>query len=240
MMRCWPSVAPFALAMLANAGAEAAKKNYSATLRADQENVPPTLGGKDPSASAVLTYDDQTRRLCGTITYRDLTGPPTSIHIRQSPSGNPEGDGPDNRSFVLPAPPGNELALSLLFDTGYQNALYAGEMYANIYTQANPSGEIRSTLYESADQSEAANVPCPTLDAGADASPPPVPRGSSGGTDGTGAMPAIPTSGTSESPRLVEKERTSDGGCAIGGGAGGALPFLAALLALVARVRGKR
>jgi hypothetical protein len=238
MIRRWPW-AIVAVAALTSASAEAAKKNYSATLTADQENVAPDLAGKDPSASLLATFDDQTKRLCGTITFRDLTGAPTAIHVRQSPQDDPTGDGPDDRKLVIPLPAGSELAYNLLFDTEYENALNAGEIYANIYTQANPNGEVRSTLYESVDQSEAANVPCPSVtpDAGADGSTRPPSSGSSGGTDGTGITP-VPAGTTT--PPAAKKASASDGGCAVGGGSD-ALPFLAALAAIVvARARGKR
>jgi hypothetical protein len=230
-----PFVLAFAFAMIASSSAHAAKTNYSATLTPDQENVPPDLGGKNPSASALFTYDDQTKRLCGKITFQDLTGRPTGIHIRQSPEGDPEGDGPDNRSFALPIPPGNELLLNLLFDTGYEEALGANEIYANIYTQTNPEGEIRSPLYVSADQSAGANIPCPAItsqDAGADASSFFPTGGSSGGPDGNGTSP-VPTPEPADA--APKKAPAGGGGCAFGGGAGEVLPFLLALAIVAAR-----
>jgi hypothetical protein len=97
----------FVATLLVGFTASAMTHNFTVDLSWDQENQlfpdggpnPINLGAHTPSGTLNATYDDVSKHLCGVISWNDLTGPPTGIHLHQAPDGKPEGDGPPRRSW---------------------------------------------------------------------------------------------------------------------------------------------
>jgi hypothetical protein len=173
-------VGTIAATFLIVSAAHAAKKNYQVDLSPDQENVTPDLGNADPTGSAKFTYDDQTKQLCGEITYTGLTGAAMGIHIHQAPPGNPEGDGvaPAQGKLIIPVGP-SPVKFNFTLPQAFADSLDADELYANIHTVKNDKGEIRSqTPWDQPANATAVVCPPPTNpDGGVSTS------SSSGGTD---------------------------------------------------------
>lgn len=132
-------LAGLALASFIGSAAVAETITYKATLNA-QSQVPPndTKG----TGTAELTYDTATKTLTWTVTFSDLTGPPTAAH------------------FHGPAEPGKTAGVAVLIGnnptspakgtatlTDAQAAdLQAGRWYVNVHTAANRPGEIRGQV----------------------------------------------------------------------------------------------
>jgi len=138
----------FALTLLV-ADAEAATKKYSGELTPGKEVDAPTLNGANPSGEIEVVFDDVTKRLCGLFRWRELTGPPTQLHIHLGPAGV---NGPDK--IALPIAPGltktsdqNGYAFNIKLSDIYATALASQGLYGNIHTATNAKGEIRDQLY---------------------------------------------------------------------------------------------
>ena len=115
-----------------------------ATLDSDGETAagtPVNLMGHDPSGTASLVFDFETKTLQYEIMVNDLTGPPTLAHIHQGAAGVAGG--------VLGCCTLDHTALSgttgALTDADV-TALFTEGLYVNIHTGANPAGEIRGQI----------------------------------------------------------------------------------------------
>jgi hypothetical protein len=131
------------IACAANALAQGAV--LSAHLNGAQENPPVTTNAT--GAGGIIILNLVTPTINGGITFSGLTPLSTQIHIHQAPSGNPTGVGPAIIPLTLAAdgltaviPPGTALS------AGQVLSLLAGELYFNVGTTANPSGEIRGPI----------------------------------------------------------------------------------------------
>ena len=131
------------IACAANALAQSAI--LSARLSGAQENPPVSTNAT--GAGGIIALNLLTPTISGGITFSGLTPLSTQIHIHQAPSGNPTGVGPGIISLTLAAdgltaviPPGTALS------AGQVLSLLAGELYFNVGTLANPSGEIRGPI----------------------------------------------------------------------------------------------
>ena len=131
------------IACVANAPAQSAIR--SAILNGAQENPPVTTSASGTGGIIILNMVSPT--ITGGITFSGLTPLSTQIHIHQAPSGNPTGVGPGIIALTLAAdgltaviPPGTALT------AGQVLSLLAGELYFNVGTTANPSGEIRGPI----------------------------------------------------------------------------------------------
>jgi hypothetical protein len=133
-------VAALSATVLMSAASFAATSNFTVKLEPGQENHGTTLNGHNPSGTAVATYDPATKKLCGKITYLDLTGPAAAMHIHQSPT-DPTADG-DPKLFIPVA--ASPVTFNFTLDTVLETALLTGHLYYNIHTAANPDGELRS------------------------------------------------------------------------------------------------
>jgi hypothetical protein len=85
------------------------------------------------------TYDKSTKTLTYTVTYAGLT--PTAGHFHL---GAPGVAGPVVITFPYVAY--SPIMGSTLLTPSQETALLAGNMYANLHTTANPSGEIRANV----------------------------------------------------------------------------------------------
>lgn len=115
-----------------------------ATLDSEQEidaGTPVNLGGHDPSGTATLTYDFETKTIQYEITTDgDLTGAPVAAHIHRGAAGV---SGPVLSCCTLSTSlSGTTQALS---DDDVA-ALFTEGLYVNIHTAANVGGEIRGQI----------------------------------------------------------------------------------------------
>ena len=94
-----------------------------------------------------VVVDPTTMEITGGMTFNGLTPSLGGHHIHQAPIGNPTMNGPiivnlllasDNVTAVVP--PNTTLTQA------QHDALLAGELYFNVHTAANPSGEIRGQI----------------------------------------------------------------------------------------------
>jgi hypothetical protein len=122
---------------------------FTATLDGAQQ-VPPVNTPATGTASVVLSADQTT--LTFSVTFANLQGTPTEIHLHNAPAGQ---NGP-----VATDANGNSLELGNLPQTTTGTAgpqtftvngafvaqLLQGNIYANIHTTAFPKGEIRGQL----------------------------------------------------------------------------------------------
>jgi hypothetical protein len=86
-------------------------------------------------------------RIVGGLVLSGLAQPPSSVSIFKAPKGHPG----DNGSFILPlfvAADGVTAVMQpdAVLDTTALAALFAGELYFNVSTPANPSGELRGAI----------------------------------------------------------------------------------------------
>ena len=137
------SVTGVSVSCVANALAQSAVR--SAILNGGHENPPVTTSATGVGGIVILNLVSPT--ITGGITFSGLTPLSSQIHIHQAPSGNPTGVGPAIVSLFLTAdgqtaiiPPGTVLS------PGQVVSLLAGELYFNVGTSANPSGEIRGAI----------------------------------------------------------------------------------------------
>lgn len=116
----------------------------SANLTGASENPPVVTGATGRGAVIV---DSTTLEITGGITITGLTPSTGGHHIHMAPAGNPTANGPviiglllasDGMTAVVPP---NSTLTQAQFD-----ALLAGELYFNVHTMANSSGEIRGQI----------------------------------------------------------------------------------------------
>ena len=128
-------------------------------IGAAQPNAKPRLFNADLSGSAVpqasgeavVTYDASTQRLSFRVFFSELSGAPTMAHFHL---GAPGSDGPAvvDISDTLVSGSGVYSGEKTVAAAGgktlaeIEAALYAGNLYLNIHTSANPSGEIRGQV----------------------------------------------------------------------------------------------
>jgi hypothetical protein len=126
------SVAPIAPAF-------AETQTYKAALTGAAQVPPVTTKG---SGTITATYDTATKKLTWTVTYTDLSGPPTAAHFH-----GPAAAGA-NAGVVVPQKDG--LASPMKGEATLTDAqaadLQAGRWYFNVHTDANKGGEIRGQV----------------------------------------------------------------------------------------------
>ncbi len=116
----------------------------SATLSGAQESPPVSTTA---SGRGAIIANPITNELTGGIVITGLTPSTGGFHIHQAPAGEPGGNGPiifslsdagDSKTFFVPA--------GTVLTADQYAALVAGELYFNVHTDAQPSGEIRGQL----------------------------------------------------------------------------------------------
>ncbi|MFK8081839.1 MAG: spondin domain-containing protein [Granulosicoccus sp.] len=106
----------------------------------------PMATAPDASGEANFTVDTATGAISGSATVMGTTGTPTAAHIHVGAVGVP-GDivlalEPNADSLVWSAPAGAAL------DAAGIESFNAGELYVNVHTEANMTGELRGQLDE--------------------------------------------------------------------------------------------
>ena len=129
-----------AVALLVAAPAAFAQtQSVKATLTAASQ-VPPNASKGTGALTA--TYDAATKKLTWSVTYADLSGPPTAAHFHGPAAATA------NAGVVVPQKDG--LASPMKGEATLTDAqaadLVAGMWYFNIHTEANKGGEIRGQV----------------------------------------------------------------------------------------------
>ena len=130
--------------LLIAAGAYAQEKavQFHATLNGSSE-VPPVQVPATGSLEAKL--DPQTHELTYTLTYQNLSAPPTAAHFH-----GPADPGQNAGVAVGIQPPFTSPAAGTAKLSGEQESqLQGGKWYVNVHTQAHPGGEIRGQVQKS-------------------------------------------------------------------------------------------
>jgi len=116
----------------------------SASLTGAAENPP---NASAATGSGAVVVNPTTMEITGGITFSGLTPTAGGHHIHQAPAGNPTANGPiiiglllasDGVTAVVPP--------NTMLTQAQYNALLAGELYFNVHTAANPTGEIRGQI----------------------------------------------------------------------------------------------
>ncbi len=116
----------------------------SASLSGGQENPPVT---STAAGRGAVFVNATTREITGGMTFSGVTPTTGGHHIHQAPSGAPTANGPVIIGLTL-APDGKSAtvpASTALTESQYA-AFLAGELYFNVHSAANPSGEIRGRI----------------------------------------------------------------------------------------------
>lgn len=144
----------------------AATTNYKATIDVKQVTPPPSSPQLSASGEAALTFDDATKKLCGTITYTGLTGPTTGVHIHVGAAGSPlSGAGAQVIEGSLESP----IAVEVTLSSNNVTKLVTSGLYINVHTAANADGEIRGQIVPNPSGSVQTCASAPTAaDAGSD------------------------------------------------------------------------
>lgn len=150
-------LAVLATSVLVTSAANATKRTFEAKMSWTQENAGTELGEHRPKGTARFTFNDETKELCGELTFSDLTGIATGVHVHQAPAGDPTGDG----TVKIEIPPmASPMNFNVKLDASFEKSLNDSELYANIHTAANPKGELR-TFSPWDEKQGAQEVPCP-------------------------------------------------------------------------------
>ena len=119
--------------------------NFTANLNGSQE-VPTPTGSTTGTGTGTLVLNTTNNTITScSVTFSNLTGPATAAHIHIAPPGTP---GPISVGLTLGAggtsPATCPANAPLTADQ--VTALLQGNLYFNVHTDANPSGEIRGQI----------------------------------------------------------------------------------------------
>ena len=128
-------------ALLVTGAASAAKKTFTGNL--DGASEAPTPVTTEATGTATLTFDDQTKKLCGKITHTGLSGAVQAAHLHE---GAPGAAG--NPFVTLDPGAGSPINVNMTLDDGQITQLVTGQFYVNLHTAANAGGEIRGDMAE--------------------------------------------------------------------------------------------
>lgn len=112
---------------------------YTAFMNGDEENPAVTTDGK---GLGIFQLDQNEKNVHFKILFTGLTSAFSAAHIHQAPAGMNGGVVFDLVPFVN----GNVIEGDWQPDSAQLAALKAGELYVNVHTDNNPSGEIRGQI----------------------------------------------------------------------------------------------
>jgi hypothetical protein len=216
--------------------ASSAVSPYRATLNGQQ--LVPAIG-VEASGEANLELDDEQKTLGGTVSYRGLSGAPTTVEIHTGACGL---NGATEISLDSVGP--TSTAVDVDLSDKQIDDLAAGKLYIAVRTAVHVDGEIRGQLYYPRPPK---SCPPSGADAGSDAGP--TSRGgfSSGPPASTGPAPGGPWSAVSTERRDAgistrDTSAVADDGCsttsgALGRGSWRAHAIGLAMIALASRCR---
>ena len=139
MIRKFAVGATAVVALVFAASAVQAKTwKFEAKLDGASESPASTSKG---TGKAELKYDDASKKLTYTITYKGLSGDAVAAHFHGPADAGANG-GVELPITVGPSPIKGEATL----DDAKAADLSAGKWYVNIHTAANPMGEIRGQV----------------------------------------------------------------------------------------------
>lgn len=212
-------------ALLVSGAASAAITRYPLNLSGAQETPPVTTAA---TGLGELELDDEAKTLKGKIQYGGLSGAPKAAHIHKGACGESGGV-----VKPLPDPTIDELDVDVTLTDAEITDLVAGNLYVNIHTDANESGEIRGQLYAEGNTNK---CPAEGADAGGDVDSGTGSSGSGGGAnDASTVRPDAGSSGAAPA---------EDDGCSTTGaapGSGLAIVFgVGIAIAAIGRNRRKR
>lgn len=215
--------------LLLTGAASAAKKTYTANLDGDSET--PAVD-TDATGTATLTFDDQTKKLCGKVTHT-IAEAVQAAHLHAGGPGTP------GSPFVTLTPSASPINVNVTLTDGQITNLLSGQFYVNLHTAAHAEGEIRGDMTEGGEEQT-----CEEEDAGSNSS-----SSGSGGAVDSGTTSS--SSGGSNGATTVRSDAGStaaapaeDDGCSTTGsapGSGVAIVFgVGVALAAISRGRRKR
>jgi hypothetical protein len=102
-------------------------------------NEAPTPVTTSATGNVTATYDKSAKILTYTITYSGLTPTAGHFHIAAPGAAGPI-------VLLFPYVSYSPIQGATLLTQAQEDALLAGNLYANLHTTANPSGEIRANL----------------------------------------------------------------------------------------------
>ena len=111
---------------------------FTTDLR-DSFEVP--LTDSKAKGSAELTYDESTRKLRWTITYRGLAGKTISAHFH-----GPANEGENAKTMITISPLASPIKGAAILTEDQAKALLGGNMYIDVHSAKYPDGEIRGQL----------------------------------------------------------------------------------------------
>lgn len=124
--------------VFAVSAAQAKTEKFEAKLDGASESPATTSKGM---GKAELKYDEATKKLTYTITYKGLSGDAVAAHFHGPADAGANG-GVELPITVGPSPIKGEATL----DDAKAADLTAGKWYVNIHTKENPMGEIRGQV----------------------------------------------------------------------------------------------
>lgn len=215
---------------LVSSNALAERKNFSATLTGAAEVPPVDTPG---TGQAKLTFDTTTKKLCGSITYQNLSSAVQAARLHVGAIGDDGGVG--NPAYVtLSVGAGSPIVVDETLDTDQETSLLAPDnTYVNVTTANHADGEIRGELTEDLYLDDQ----CPEGDAGTGDG------GSDGGNTSSSGGSSGATTVRADGGNAPSSQSTTTSSCATTpGGSSSPLAFAAAAgvaIALASRKRRK-
>lgn len=114
-------------------------QTYKATLNGASQVPPVATKG---IGSITCSYDTATKKLTWTVTYSDLSGPPTAAHFHGPAAAGANAGVVVPQKDGLASPMKGEATLTDAQAADFQ----AGRWYFNVHTEANKGGEIRGQV----------------------------------------------------------------------------------------------
>lgn len=175
-------------AVLVTGMASAAKTTYIAADMTGAKEKPAAVNSA-VTGEARMTFDDETKKLCGRITITPKTFVATASHIHEG-DANTAG-----KPVIVFDGFTGELKINKTLTDDEVKALEGKDLYVNVHSETNAGGEVRDQLVEDGDQEPEECEGDTPGDAGATSSSSSssgsttTPKGDAG-TSGTSATPA--------------------------------------------------
>jgi hypothetical protein len=132
-------LAAAAAACLVSFGARAQNAQFHAALTGASEVPPVQTQG---AGTVEATLDPSSHTLTYTLTYQNLSGPPTAAHFHgpADPGKNAGVEAP------IPSAGTSPVKGTAKLTPQQEKDLQGGKVYVNVHTQAHPGGELRGQL----------------------------------------------------------------------------------------------